>query len=88
LTSVLDFGMSLPEAVAAPRFSHQWLPDQVSFEAPERFPELTDSLKARGHTIVRAGPLPQGDAHTILVAGPNNYIGVADRRINGKAAGY
>ena len=88
LTSVLDFGMPLQAAVDSPRWSHQWYPDHISFEAPELYPETMEALKAMGHTIVRTGPLPQGDAHTIWVVNPRRYIGVADHRINGKAAGY
>jgi gamma-glutamyltranspeptidase/glutathione hydrolase len=88
LVSVIDFGMPLQTAVDSPRLSHQWFPDQITFEAPERYPEAMKSLKALGHTIVRTGPLPQGDAHTIWVSEPNHYVGVADRRINGKASGY
>jgi gamma-glutamyltranspeptidase/glutathione hydrolase len=88
MLNTLDFKMPLAEAVRAPRFSHQWLPDQITFEAPELYPETMDALKKLGHTITRTGPLPQGDAHTILVPEPGVYLGVADWRINGKAAGY
>ncbi len=88
LVSVLDFGLPPESAVAAPRFSHQWLPDEVTFETPERYPNLVEGLRALGHVVVRHGPVPQGDAHTIWVAGPGRYVGVADARINGKASGY
>jgi gamma-glutamyltranspeptidase/glutathione hydrolase len=88
LTSVFDFELPVQTAVWSPRFSHQWLPDQITFEAPEKYPETMKALKAMGHTVVRTGPLPQGDASTILVPSPGAYIGVADWRINGKAAGY
>ena len=88
LVSMFDFNIPIEAAVEAPRLSHQWLPDQITFEAPEKYPETMKALAELGHTIVRSGPLPQGDAHTILVVEPNTYIGVADRRINGKASGY
>ena len=90
LVSVLDFQMPLKDAVAAPRFSQEWFPDQISFERPERSPEIVKALNELGHTIVAPKlPLPfQGDAHSIHVIAPNNYIGVADHRISGKAAGY
>jgi gamma-glutamyltranspeptidase/glutathione hydrolase len=86
LVSTLDYHISLAAAVEAPRFSHQWLPDQITFEAPERFPQLTAALSGLGHTVVRTGPLPQGDAHSIWVASPNNYIGVTDHRRNNVAS--
>jgi gamma-glutamyltranspeptidase/glutathione hydrolase len=78
--------MPVQTAIEAPRFSHEWFPDQISFETPELYPELVGFLNEMGHTIVRTGPRPQGDAHTIWVTKPNHYIGVADRRRNDKAS--
>jgi gamma-glutamyltranspeptidase/glutathione hydrolase len=86
LVNLFDFEMPAPTAIEAPRFSHEWFPDQISFEAPELYPELVRSLNEMGHTVVRTGPRPQGDAHTIWVIKPNHYIGVADRRRNNKAS--
>ena len=86
LVSLFDFGMPARAAVDSPRFSHEWFPDQISFETPELYPELVASLNEMGHAVVRTGPRPQGDAHTIWVVAPNHFIGVADGRRNGKAA--
>ncbi|MDB6017880.1 MAG: ggt [Pedosphaera sp.] len=88
MVNIFDFDMPVQTAVKAPRMSHQWLPDRITFEAPELYPEAMKSLKALGHTVIRTGSPPQGDAHTIYVIGTNRYIGVADWRINGKADGY
>ena len=88
LVSVIDFNVPLRTAIETDRFSHQWFPDHISLENLERHPELVNGLTELGHTVVRFGPLPQGDAHTIWVREPNRYIGVADRRINGRASGY
>jgi gamma-glutamyltranspeptidase/glutathione hydrolase len=85
LVSILDFEMPIPKAIEAPRMSHEWFPDQMSFETPERYPDLMKSLNALGHTVVRYGPRPQGDAQTIWVKGPNRYVGVADRRRSDQA---
>jgi gamma-glutamyltranspeptidase/glutathione hydrolase len=90
LVSLLDFKMPVQKAIEAPRMSHEWFPDQLSFETPERYPELMKSLNTLGHTVVRYGPRPQGDAQTIWVKGPNRYVGVADRRRSDQAtaSGY
>src|SRR5512139_955627 len=32
ILNIVDFGMNVQEAVDAPRFHHQWLPDQIRFE--------------------------------------------------------
>ena len=90
MVNLIDFEMPLRAAVEAPRFSHEWLPDQISFEAPERYPDLVKAMTAMGHTIVRTGPRPQGDAQTIWVVEPGRYVGAADvrRSKNSSAAGY
>jgi gamma-glutamyltranspeptidase/glutathione hydrolase len=88
IVSTLDFDLPIRAAVDAPRMSHQWFPDQITFETPERYGPLIQTLTQMGHEVVRTGPLPQGDAHTIWVGGVNDYVGVADHRIHGAAAGY
>jgi gamma-glutamyltranspeptidase / glutathione hydrolase len=90
MVNVIDFGMPIKEAVDLPRLSHPWFPDRITFEAPERNPEAVKALEAMGHHVERTGPLPQGDAHSILVRKPGSYIGVTDRRRNSQssASGY
>jgi gamma-glutamyltranspeptidase/glutathione hydrolase len=82
MVNFLDFNMPPDQAIAAPRLSHRWIPDQIIFEKTECCPEMVKGLQALGHTVIRKGPLPQGDAHTIWVKGPNTYVGVADVRRN------
>lgn len=54
LTSVLDFGLSLPEAVEAPRFHHQWDPDRLFYE--RGFEEaVAEALREMGHEMERRG---------------------------------
>jgi len=65
LVNALDFGMSAKKRSRHHGFSHQWFPDQIIFEAPERYPQMVRALQGMGHTVIRTGPLPQGDAHTI-----------------------
>jgi gamma-glutamyltranspeptidase/glutathione hydrolase len=88
----LAFSQSLRDAVDAPRFHQQWLPDSVRVEPalvndPASAATL-DALRRMGHAI-DANPARQGDAHSIGVdpAG-NGYLGVADPRRGGRAAGY
>jgi gamma-glutamyltranspeptidase / glutathione hydrolase len=90
LVNVLDYQMPVQAAIEAPRLTHEWFPDQLTFEAPERYPDVMKALNQMGHTVVRYGPRPQGDCQTIWVEGPNRYLGVADRRRStaATAAGY
>lgn len=47
--NVIEFGMSLPDAVAAPRFHHQWLPDRILYETAALGNGTKDSLEALGY---------------------------------------
>lgn len=50
ILNVLVFGMDPSEAVAAPRFHHQWQPDKLMVEPG--FPvDVTRALEARGHVV-------------------------------------
>jgi gamma-glutamyltranspeptidase/glutathione hydrolase len=82
IVNVIDRGMSLAEAVAAPRVHHQWLPDEVSFERALSG-DIVKALQARGHKLV-PGP-PRTSANSILVT-PAGLIGVADARTRGALA--
>jgi gamma-glutamyltranspeptidase/glutathione hydrolase len=83
--NVTEFGMSVEDAVSAPRLHHQWLPDEAQFEGTKQYPELVTGLKALGHTVAQH---KQGDAHSIGID-PKTGVrtGAADKRLNGKAAG-
>jgi gamma-glutamyltranspeptidase/glutathione hydrolase len=86
IVNVVDYGMDIQSAVDAPRLHHQWFPDRIRFEATQKHADAVAKLKAMGHTVESTR---QGDAHSIYVDPKTGvYQGAADRRINGKAAGY
>jgi gamma-glutamyltranspeptidase/glutathione hydrolase len=86
VVNVVDFDMNIQAAVDAPRLHHQWFPDAARFEGNRRYPETMQKLKQMGHTIQGTR---QGDAHSIWVdPRTGRYYGAADRRIDGRAAGY
>ncbi|MCI0701017.1 MAG: gamma-glutamyltransferase [Planctomycetia bacterium] len=83
--NVTEFGMSIEEAVSAPRLHHQWFPDAAKFEGVKQHPELIAKLKALGHTVTEAR---QGDAHSIWIDPKSGMrIGAADKRLDGRAVG-
>ncbi len=88
LLNVVDHGMSLQEAVAAPRFHHQWLPDVIQYEPDAFSREAMASLKAMGYHFKAYGPW--GAVEAIQVDPANGTLtGVADpRQPAGAAAGY
>jgi gamma-glutamyltranspeptidase/glutathione hydrolase len=90
LVNVLDFDMPLREAVDAPRLHHAWMPDRITVEPRllADHAEALQKLREMGHTINRKTE-HQGDAHSIRVdPRTGEYEGVADRRLDGAAAGY
>jgi gamma-glutamyltranspeptidase / glutathione hydrolase len=87
VVNVVDYQMPIQQAVDAPRMHHQWFPDEIRLEPIPTFKESADRLTAMGHRVIAAKG--QGDAHSIWVdAKTGSYIGAADKRLSGKAAGY
>ena len=87
LMGVVDYGMNIQEAVNAPRFHHQWLPDQVRIEREGISPDTVRLLEGKGHTVKKSGYW--GDAECILVdPKTGERLGATDYRNNGKAAGF
>jgi gamma-glutamyltranspeptidase/glutathione hydrolase len=90
LVNALEYDLPLTEAVDAPRFHHQWMPDRLTLEKRvfAEHPALIDSLKQMGH-VLNPSPTAQGDAHSIQwQETTRRYQGVSDRRRDGWAAGY
>ncbi len=89
IMNVIDHGMSLPEAVASPRFHHQWRPDRVIHERFTFSPDTKDKLVEIGHTNLTAIPSYYGrgigDANSAMKT-PNGYVGVSDPRNAGGAS--
>jgi gamma-glutamyltranspeptidase/glutathione hydrolase len=86
VVNVIDYDMGARAAVDEPRLHHQWFPDRVMVEKWKDKDDLWQKLAAMGHAV---GGHRQGDAHTIRIdPKTGRYQGAADRRLNGKAAGY
>ncbi len=89
LLSVLNWmrlGMDAQAAINAPRFHHQWLPDEVLLEK-EFSPSFEKALNARGHATKRRGHIGLVNAIGIDTQ-TGDRLGAADPRDRGSAIGY
>ncbi len=87
LIGVADYGLNIEQAVAAPRFHQQWLPQELLME-PDRFsPDTLRLLAAHGHHIVYGD---RGDAECIEVdLATGALLGASDPRTEtARAVGY
>jgi gamma-glutamyltranspeptidase/glutathione hydrolase len=56
ILNVVDFGMNVQDAIDAPRFHHQWLPDRILHEKYGLSPDTAARLEAMGYTLSDAWP--------------------------------
>ncbi len=81
----LDLGMPLPDALAAPRIHHQWMPDELRLER-SLDESVAAELERRGHRLKRYDGIGVSQAIGVAADG-KTLIGVHDPRVSGKAAG-
>ena len=79
-------GMDAQTAINAPRFHHQWLPDQILMEKLFSA-EMEEQMKARGYSVKRRGHIGLVNAIGIDPK-TNERCGAADPRDEGSAVGY
>ena len=86
LLNIVEFGMNIREAIDAPRFHHQHLPDRVDYETFALSPDTIARLQRMGYTLNDRGSI--GLAEGIQVTDDGWLAGYTDRRGSGLAAGY
>jgi gamma-glutamyltranspeptidase/glutathione hydrolase len=87
ILNVYEHGMGMQEAVAAPRFHHQWLPDEVVLEPGAFEEDVIQKLKDKGHTIETKHNRIIGKVDAILIDNGNMSVG-ADPRGDDAAATF
>lgn len=88
ILNVYEYSLSMQEAVNAPRFHHQWLPDLITFE-PNTFDAKTfETLKSKGYIINEKTTPVIGKVDAILALPNKTLEGGADFRGDDKAVGF
>jgi gamma-glutamyltranspeptidase/glutathione hydrolase len=82
-----EFDMDLEQAVAAPRFHHQWLPDAIWSEEGTFDRGLRGRLQRMGHELRDLKPY-KSSAQCIEIVSDSLLIGVSDPRTQGGAASF
>lgn len=87
LMGVIDYGLDIQQAVNAPRFHHQWQPDEIDIEKTGISPDTIKLLQVRGHKIKTEGYWSDGEC---IAVDPKTgeLLGAPDGRNGGKAVGY
>jgi gamma-glutamyltranspeptidase/glutathione hydrolase len=96
ITNIIDFELSVTQAVDAPRFHHQWQPDVINQEPFLTSPDTLALLRNEGHVVSLRKLYPNspesegrtwGDAETILISPKTNLLqGARDLRSPDSAA--
>jgi gamma-glutamyltranspeptidase/glutathione hydrolase len=87
LTNAVDFGEDLQRAVNAPRFHHQWMPDELRVEGWQLSPDTLEILEKMGHKIKRTDSW--GDAECVAIDWKSgDRLGASDARNGGSAVGW
>jgi len=88
LLGVVNYGLNIQQAVNAPRFHDQWMPDRIDLESTGTSPDTIGILEHMGHKV-KVGRGYWGDAECIAVdEKTGELLGASDGRNEGKAVGY
>ena len=86
IINVIDYNMSIAQAVDTGRFHHQWLPDRITSEKGSIDSLGISILRSMGHEIKEVNGI--GSVNAILILPGGKIAGAGDKRGNNSACGY
>jgi gamma-glutamyltranspeptidase/glutathione hydrolase len=87
IANVIDFGMTVQEAVDAPRVHHQWIPDTLLYEKRALATDVVRNLGSMGYVLQEVEVTAAAEA-LMIDPGGGWLLGGADPREEGYAIGY
>ncbi len=86
ILNVIEFDMTMQEAVSAPRFHHQWLPDRIDLEPKAVNENVRETLKLKGYSLKERSTY--GRVNGILLNADGTYQAGADHRGDDRTEGF
>ncbi len=88
IINVIDFDMNIQQAIDAPRFHHQWMPDEIRWEPYGLNNDTRTAMEKMGH-VFSERPGYMGDAEGIMIEPETGMrLGASDPRLGGVPVGY
>ncbi|WP_338409531.1 gamma-glutamyltransferase [uncultured Flavobacterium sp.] len=88
ILNVSEYNMSMQQAVDAPRFHHQWLPDEIVFEPNLFSKKIIQIIKKLGYITQEKKAVVLGKVDAIKIMEDKSLQGGADHRGDDAAVGY